>query len=68
MGVHWVDATTPELHGKPFTHTLLYGAWDGRFIFIEPMVAKAIFDERQTVVAPVKQPAEVAVPGRYPTR
>ena len=68
MGVHWVDATTPELQGEPFTHTLLYGSWDGRFIFIEPMVTKAVLEERQTIAAPVKQPAEVAVPGRYPTQ
>ncbi|HSK41607.1 MAG TPA: DUF5602 domain-containing protein [Arenibaculum sp.] len=68
MGVHWADATTPEFFGKPFTHTLIYGSWDGRFTFVEPMVTKAVFDGRETVVAPVKQPAAVAIPGRYPTR
>jgi len=68
MGLHWVDANTPELHGSPFTHTLIYGSWDGKVTFVEPMVAKPIFDRRETVVAPVKQPALVAASGRYPTR
>ena len=68
MGVHWADATTPEFHGKSFTHTLIYGAWDGRVTFIEPMIAKTVFDKREPVVAAIKQPDAVAVPGRYPTR
>lgn len=68
MGVHWADAATPELHGKAFTHTLIYGAWDGRFTFIEPMIDKSVLDARQTVVAPVAQAAQVAIPGLYPTR
>ena len=68
MGVHWADATTPEFYGKPFTHTFIYGAWDGQITFVEPMVDKTVFDRREVVVAPVKQPAAVAVPGRYPTQ
>jgi hypothetical protein len=68
MGVHWADKDTPEFHGKPFTHTLIYGAWDGRFTFVEPMIDKSVFDRRETVVADVRQPEAVAIPGRYPTR
>lgn len=68
MGVHWADASTPEFHGKAFTHTLIYGAWDGRVTFIEPMIAKTVFDARNPVVAAIKQPDAVAVSGRYPTR
>ncbi len=68
MGAHWADTTTPELHGKPFTHTLIYGAWDGKVTFIEPMIAKTVFDERRTVVANVKQPPAVAIAGLYPTQ
>jgi hypothetical protein len=68
MGVHWADTHTPELHGKPFTHTLIYGGWDGVFNFVEPMVDKTVLDSRETVVAPVKQAAAVAIPGFYPTQ
>lgn len=41
MGVHWVDPSSPELQPEdptPFTRTFLYGTWDGRLIFAEPMV------------------------------
>jgi hypothetical protein len=68
MGTHWADSATPEFHGKPFTHTLIYGSWDGYVTFIEPMVAKAVFDRREAIVAQIKQPAAVAISGRYPTR
>lgn len=68
MGIHWADPATPEFHGTPFTHTLIYGSWDGRVTFIEPMIAKTVFDKREAVLASIKQPDAVAVSGRYPTR
>ena len=68
MGAHWADKTTPELHGQAFTHTMIYGAWDGKVTFIEPMIAKTVFERRQTVVADIKQPPAVAITGLYPTR
>ncbi|MEO6907658.1 MAG: DUF5602 domain-containing protein, partial [Abditibacteriaceae bacterium] len=39
MGTHWVDSTSPELHGKPFTATCIYGYYKGDMKFVEPMVA-----------------------------
>jgi hypothetical protein len=68
MGVHWWDPATPEFHGAPFTHTVLYGSWDGGVIFVEPMVTKAVFEQRDTVVASVKLPEEVASPVLLPTQ
>ena len=49
MGVHWIDVRSPELQGllgkperaKPFTATFIHGAWNGKFIFDEPMVTRA---------------------------
>ena len=49
MGVHWVNAKSPELQGmvgnpagcKPFTATFIQGAWNGTFIFEEPMITRA---------------------------
>ncbi|WP_431215365.1 hypothetical protein ACQ86N_12090 [Puia sp. P3] len=38
MGTHWVDVTTPELNGQPFTQTFLYGTYDGKVTFYEPMI------------------------------
>ncbi|HYW51615.1 MAG TPA: hypothetical protein VE861_13465, partial [Gemmatimonadaceae bacterium] len=42
MGVHWSNLAAPELQppGSPnhaaFTHTFIFGSWDGDFIFAEP--------------------------------
>jgi hypothetical protein len=41
MGVHWIDVTSPELGGAPFETTFIYGSWDGKIIFTEPMVTRA---------------------------
>lgn len=38
MGKHWIDPTSPEFNGKPFTYTLIYGTYNGSVIFIEPMI------------------------------
>lgn len=67
MGSHWVDLKAPELSGQPFTHTLVYGSYDGRTIFIEPMITKAFFESKPDVVVPVKLPTKVAKSGLYPT-
>src|SRR6185503_15004461 len=40
MGMHWLDVRSPELAGKGFTKTFIYGSWDGQFVFDEPMIAR----------------------------
>jgi hypothetical protein len=67
MGAHWVYKNAHELHGHPFTSTFIYGSYDGRFIFLEPMVSKAFLDTKPNLTEPVKQPAKVEKPGYYPT-
>ena len=82
MGLHWTSATAPELQkafGKPeawrpFTATFIYGSWDGRFTFLEPMITRAHLLERRSAegaardqVIAISTPARVAVPGQYPT-
>lgn len=66
MGVHWIDPTSGEFQGKPFTTTFIFGALDGKVTFQEAMFTldylKQVKDER----LPVKQPAKVAKPGLYP--
>ena len=68
MGVHWVDRDAPELHGRSFDQTLIYGSWGTRTIFVEPMFTQAFLAEGADVDAPVPQPDEVGEPGWYPTR
>lgn len=66
MGAHWLDPTSPELNGKPFNTTFIYGALDGNVTFLEPMFTldflKKIQDERLAI----KQPEKVAKAGLYP--
>lgn len=43
MGHHLVDPTGPEFHGERFTHTFIYGSWNGDVTFYEPMVTHEWF-------------------------
>lgn len=67
MGVHWVDATSPEFNGQPFTKTFIFGSWDGRFIFVEPMIAKAYLETLPNAEQAIPQPATWPTAGRFPT-
>lgn len=49
MGVHWANRDAKELNGKPFTHTFIYGSWDGQMIFYEPMIAQSFLASKPDV-------------------
>lgn len=51
MGVHWANRDAEELRGKPFTHTFIYGSWDGRMIFYEPMIAHSFLASKPDVTS-----------------
>lgn len=68
MGTHAVDTTAPELNGKPFSTTFLYGFNNGRMNFTEPMVAISFLHKKENFSAPVKQPAAYPKRGYFPTR
>jgi hypothetical protein len=38
MGLHWVDTTSREFRGQPFTETFVYGSYSGKIAFWEPMI------------------------------
>jgi hypothetical protein len=67
MGNHLIDSKTPELApgGPPFTHTFIFGAYDGQITFYEPMITLAYLDRPETC-APIKQPKAWATEGYYP--
>jgi hypothetical protein len=67
MGLHWINPQSPEFNGKPFTTTFIYGTWDGRVIFAEPMITKAFIESTRdtTIAVPVASRYEVA--GYYPS-
>ncbi|MGW8265764.1 MAG: hypothetical protein ACWGSQ_05305, partial [Longimicrobiales bacterium] len=74
MGVHWVDVRSPELQAMfgnpggyvPFDATFIYGSWDGRFTFLEPMVTRAFLLTHPDQLRPVSHPAAYPEPGWYP--
>lgn len=68
MGLHWVEPHSHEFHGKAFTHTFIYGSYNGRMIFLEPMITKAFLETRPNITVPIKLPAKYQKPGYYPTR
>ncbi len=75
MGVHWLDVRSPELQRMlgnpagwaPFTKTFIYGSWDGRYTFFEPMVTRDYLLGKPDVVTPISVPARYQQPGWYPT-
>ncbi|MFC3034351.1 hypothetical protein ACFOEE_17735 [Pseudoalteromonas fenneropenaei] len=38
QGVHWYYNDTPEFNGGVFTETLLWGSYNGKLTFVEPMI------------------------------
>lgn len=72
MGAHAIDPSSDEFQEKPFTQTFIYGFYDGRIVFVEPMMTLAFLTSRPDVSTPVKQPEvhdpAFAYPGRYGVR
>ena len=66
MGLHWIDPASPELNGQKFTRTFIYGSWNGKTIFWEPMVTREFILSKPSFQTPVMQPERVATPGYYP--
>ena len=71
IGLHWIDGAAGELNGHMFTTTFLWGSFDGKFIFIEPMITKAYIESAKTapineLVMPLTAPAKYQHPGYYP--
>lgn len=67
MGRHWVNQASPELNGQTFTHTFVYGTWDGRLIFGEPMLTKAFLASKPNLTVPVPMAESYSPAGPYPS-
>jgi hypothetical protein len=81
QGLHWVDKFAPEFQGKPFRQIFIYGSYDGKVNFWEPMITKAFFEdlrdflnalestgEEIALTFAIKQPAKFLETSYYPTR
>jgi hypothetical protein len=67
MGNHLIDLTGPEFNKQPFTHSFIFGVYDGNVIFYEEMVTRAHLLSKPNACTPIKTPAAVAMRGYYPT-
>lgn len=69
MGNHLLDMFTPELNGGTFTQTWIYGTWNGKISFFEPMIT---MDYLQSLHGrncfSLKSPERFAKAGYYPTQ
>jgi hypothetical protein len=70
MGNHLIDSTSGEFAKPPrkFTHTWIFGAFDGRITFYEPMITHEFLMTRPNICVPIKQPSAWQISGYYPTR
>jgi hypothetical protein len=71
MGKHWVDITSPELNPQnpqPFTQTFIFGSYDSKVIFYEPMITKEFLKNTSNFERNIPQPAKFAQSGYYPTK
>ncbi len=69
MGTHWVNPTSEELQGTPhgFTHTLIYGFYNGKMAFLEPMVTLDFLKSQQAFEGDFSVPQNYSKAGAYPT-
>ena len=68
MGNHWLDATSPELNGQPFTQTFILGSYNSNVIFYEPMITKTFLQGAANYERAIPQPAKFQKTGWYPTK
>lgn len=66
MGKHW----SPQNLGEhmPFSKTMIYGSYDGKLNFIEPMVTLDYLESNQNFIASYSQPIYFEKAGNYPTK
>lgn len=70
MGAHLVDVTSPELdpvYPQLFTQTFIYGSYDGKIIFYEPMITLDFLKGTTNFERQIPQPAKFQKTGYYPT-
>ncbi len=67
MGAHWVDIKSLEFHGKPFTETFIFGSYDGKVTFYEPMITLEFLKSHTNYERAIPTPAKFQETGWYPT-
>lgn len=68
MGAHMIDLTGPEWNGETFTHTYIWGVYDGEITFQEPMITRDyLLQKHEEVCTPYAAPQAMPEAGYYPT-
>lgn len=69
MGAHWIDLLSPEFNGGTFAYTFIYGSFNGKVTFEEPMITLAILQSGNTIHKDFRQPVYFSPVNKYyPTR
>ncbi len=68
MGKHFIDATSPELAGQTFTQTFLFGSYNRKVVFWEPMITRDFLKNNSNFERSLPQPAKFIEAGYYPTK
>ena len=66
MGNHLLQPASPEFQGETFTHTFLYGSYDGHITFLEPMLTRDFLLSEPDVCQAISQPESWELTGYYP--
>lgn len=66
MGWHWLDSRSPELNGKRFTSTFIDGFYNGKMIFVEPMITREFLLSKTYLYQELSMPKNYYYRGYYP--
>ena len=66
MGCHWFDPNSAEFH-TGFNKTIIYGFYDAKMVFVEPMITLDYLNSKPNVTETIKLPKSYQVSGYYPT-
>lgn len=69
MGAHWANSKSPELPPvfATFTHTFIWGSYNGEFIFWEPMLTREYLLSQPNEIFSINQPVKYKRSGWYAT-
>lgn len=67
MGAHAIYPGAPEFNHQPFGKTFIYGFYDGRMIFLEPMISRDYLESKPDATESVKLPKSYQRHAYYPT-
>lgn len=68
MGTHWIDVTSGEFHQQQFSQTFIYGSYDGKVTFYEPMITLDFLRNHTNFERSIPQPSKFQKTGWYPTK